>query len=216
VVIRYTPSDATRQTIPWVEYTDAQGRATAYTAKDAKPAAIKNFPVREMDCMDCHNRPTHAFSLPDRAVDQALSTGDISASLPYIKKKAVELLKTPYPSNQAAASAIPAALAKYYRESYAEVYGGRRAEIERSAGAVVAIYNRNVFPAMKLNWGNYPNNVGHTDFPGCYRCHDGQHLSAKGSAVTQDCNSCHQLLAMDEAMPKILTDLGLGPAPAKQ
>ena len=216
VTIRYKPSDATRQTIPWVEYTDAQGHATPYTGKSAKPAAIAKLPVRQMDCMDCHNRPTHAFALPDRAVDQALSAGDISASLPYIKKKAVELLKTPYPSNQAAASAIPAALAKYYRENYAEVYGSRKAEIERSAGGVVAIYNRNVFPAMKLTWGNYPNNVGHTDFPGCFRCHDDQHVSAKGSSVTQDCNSCHQMLAMDEAAPKILTDLGMGPAPAKQ
>jgi nitrate/TMAO reductase-like tetraheme cytochrome c subunit len=216
VTIRYKPADATRQTIPWVEYTDARGNATAYTAKDAKPEAIKNLPEREMDCMDCHNRPTHAFALPDPAVDQALSAGDISASLPYIKKKAVELLKTPYLSNQAAASAIPAALAKYYRENYAEVYGARRADIERSAGGVVAIYNRNVFPAMKLTWGNYPNNVGHTDFPGCFRCHDDQHVSAKGSSVTQDCNSCHQMLAMDEAAPKILTDLGMGPAPAKQ
>jgi hypothetical protein len=214
--IRYKPADESRQTIPWVEYTDAEGQSTEYLAKDAKPETLVRLPEREMDCMDCHNRPTHVFALPERAVDQALSVGDISATLPYIKKKAVELLKTPYPSNEAAASAIPAALLKYYQESYAEVYGARRAEIERSAGAVAAIYNRNVFPAMKLTWGNYPNNVGHTDFPGCFRCHDDQHVSAKGTAVTQDCNGCHQMLAMDEAAPKILTDLGLGPAPAKQ
>ena len=29
--------------------------------------------------------------------------------------------------------------------------------------------------------------------------------------MSQDCNLCHNLLAMDEKDPKILTDLGLSP-----
>lgn len=216
VVIRYKPGDESRQTIPWVEYTDGRGRTSAYIAADAKPEALANLPVREMDCMDCHNRPTHAYDLPERAVDRALSLGEIARALPYIKKKSVEVLKTAYPTREQAAAAIPAALEKFYRESYPGVYEKQRGEITRSAAAVLAVYNRNVFPQMKVTWGVYPNNIGHTDFPGCFRCHDDQHKSDGGKTVTQDCNACHQLLAMDEPAPKILSDLGLEPVASKQ
>ena len=64
---------------------------------------------------------------------------------------------------------------------------------------------------MNVKWGSYPNNIGHNDFPGCFRCHDDGHKNVKESAKTmsQDCNLCHNLLAMDEANPKVLVDLGL-------
>jgi cytochrome c2 len=74
---------------------------------------------------------------------------------------------------------------------------------------VLAVYNRNAFPEMKVAWGAYPNNIGHSDFPGCFRCHDGNHSAKDGRSVTQDCNACHNLLAMDEAKPKVLEDLGI-------
>lgn len=209
VLITYTPTDESRQTIPWVEYKDSQGVMTSYTAADAKPEARKNLPRREMDCMDCHNRPTHVFALPERALDQAMATGDISPTLPFIKKKALEVLKTPYPSQLAAEAAIPAVLEKYYQEAYPAIFTQRLPEIRSAAGQVLAIYSRNVFPDMKVTWGTYPNNIGHTDFPGCFRCHDEQHASASGATVTQDCSACHELLAMDETAPKILSDLGL-------
>ena len=169
-----------------------------------------------MDCMDCHNRPTHVYELPERAVDQALSAGEISRTLPFIKKQSVEILKAAYPSREAAAAAIPSALERFYKEWYPGVYSKSRADVARAAKAVLAIYNRNVFPEMKVTWGVYPNNLGHTDFQGCFRCHDDQHKSSDGKAVSQDCNACHQLLAMDEAAPKILSDLGLEPASGKQ
>lgn len=215
VVITYTPSDESRQTIPWVDYKDSDGNVTSYVAADVKPDARKGLPVREMDCMDCHNRPTHVFTLPDRAVNQAMSSGDISSTLPFVKKKALELLKTPYPSQAEAEAAIPVALEKYYQESYPDIFKTRLPEIRSAAGQVLAIYNRNIFPEMKVTWGTYPNNIGHTDFPGCFRCHDEQHTSASGSTVTQDCSACHEMLAMDEASPKILSDLGLEAAQNK-
>jgi hypothetical protein len=166
-----------------------------------------------MDCMDCHNRPTHAFSLPERSVDEAISAGDIPPSLPYVRKKAVELLRAEYPSSQQAEASIRSQLQRFYREQYPALSETRKAEIERAAAGIVAIYRRNVFPAMKVQWGTYPNNIGHTDFPGCFRCHDDQHKSSDGAVVRQDCSSCHQILAMGEEAPKILADLGLEPAP---
>ncbi len=206
--IEYAHSDPLRQSIPWVRYTGA-GRSSVYVAPDTKPEALESLPRRIMDCMDCHNRPTHEFELPENAVDRALADGAIPATLPFAKKQAVEILKKAYAS-RAEAAQIPAAVEQYYKDNYPGVYAGRSAEIARAAQALLGIFNRNVFPEMKLSWGTYPNNLGHVDFPGCFRCHDDQHASADGKKITQDCNSCHGLLAVEETSPKILSDLGMG------
>ena len=203
--IRYA-SDPNRQNIPWVEYRAANGKTTVYAAPGAKTAGLE---YREMDCIDCHNRPTHIFQMPEHAVDSAMAAGAIAPALPFAKKQAVDILRKRYASREAAATQIPAAFEGYYRASYPAVYAAQRNAVERSARALLAVWDRNVFPAMKVNWGTYPNNIGHTDFPGCFRCHDGNHVSATGASITQDCGACHNLLAVEEASPKILTDLGL-------
>ena len=207
VRIIYAPSDESRQNIPWVQY-NGPGRQTTYATAEAKPNG-GGVPLREMDCMDCHNRPSHTYQLPERAVDTAMHYGEISPALPFAKKTAVEVLKAAYPSRDEAAQRLPAAFEKFYRERYPDVWSKRQAEVKSSAQKTLAIYMANVFPAMKVTWGSYPNNIGHTDFPGCFRCHDGNHNSSDGKSVSQDCNACHNLLAMDEAEPKILTDLGV-------
>lgn len=216
--VRYAPADEGRQTIPWVEYSSPGAAPAVYVAPGAKPEQIAAMPVREMDCMDCHNRPTHTFEVPERAVDRAMSDGEISRDLPFVKKKSVEILRATYTSGEQAAAAIPAALARFYRESYPDIAARRGADIARAGRQLAAIYGRNVFPGMRVAWGSYPNNLGHTDFPGCFRCHDDTHATKDGKTVSQDCNACHQVLAMDEESPKILADLGLEAAPpaAKQ
>ncbi len=217
ISIAYYPSDESRQTIPRVEYRNAAtGRSAVYTAADAKPGALKDLAVREMDCMDCHNRPTHTFQMPEGAVDSAMASGAIPPALPFIKKTAVALLRKDYKSQDEAAAAIPGAIEKFYQSGNAAADATRQEEIARASKAVVAIYRRNVFPQMRVTWGTYPNNLGHMDFPGCFRCHDGNHAAPGGQAIPNDCNTCHQTLAMDEAAPKILTDLGLADGAAAQ
>jgi hypothetical protein len=130
-------------------------------------------------------------------------------TLPFIKKKGVELLKTPYGSNEEAGGKLPAALASFYQQGYPEVYRQRTQDILQTGKAILAIYNRNVFPDLKVTWGTYPNNLGHTDFPGCFRCHDGSHSAKNGKVIANDCNTCHEPLAMDEASPGILKTLNL-------
>jgi hypothetical protein len=208
VHIRYAYSDPSRQTIPWVEYTDANGHSTVYKVPDAK-ATPEGMTVREMDCIDCHNRPTHSFELPDRALNEALAAGSIPASLPFIKKQALEIIQRPYASKNEAAQKIPSAIEAFYRGSYPDLYRQHQAQISKAAQGVLAVYNRNVFPNMKVTWGTYPNNIGHNDFPGCFRCHDGNHAAEDGKSVTQDCSACHNLLAVEESNPKILSDLGI-------
>ncbi|HLW51548.1 MAG TPA: NapC/NirT family cytochrome c [Candidatus Angelobacter sp.] len=205
VKVRYFASDEKRQEIPWVEYTSA-GRTTVFAVAGARPDPSK---VREMDCMDCHNRPTHIFQLPDRAMDQALFAGEISPTLPFAKKTGVEILKRNYTSEKDAESRIPAAFEDYYRSTYPQIYAQRRDDVTRGGQKLLAIFNRNVFPDMKISWGTYINNLGHTDFIGCFRCHDDQHANAGGKTITQDCSACHNPLATDEKQPKILTELGL-------
>jgi hypothetical protein len=97
----------------------------------------------------------------------------------------------------------------FYQQYYSDLYGARSQDISQASQAILEIYNRNVFPDLKVAWGTYPNNLGHMDFPGCFRCHDGSHTTADGSAITQDCSTCHEPLAMDEASAEILKTLGI-------
>ena len=209
VLIRYWASDEARQTIPIVDYT-VKGKTTRFTASpDAKPTGEG----REMDCMDCHNRPSHAYDLPDRALDKAMANDLISADLPFAKKKGLEILKAEYKTREQAAERIPAAFKAFYQQNYPAVYAQRMADVDAAANEVAAIWGRNIFPAMNVTWGKYPINIGHADFPGCFRCHDGSHAAQDGNTITQDCNACHNLLGMDEKNPKILTDLGITSSP---
>ena len=207
--IRYGYSDEKRQAIAWVAYADASGSSTVYSSQTGKPTT-QGLTVREMDCIDCHNRPSHPFELPDRALNTALAAGAIPASLPFIKKQAMEVIQRSYPSREAAAQSIPSTIEAFYRDFYPDVYRQRQAQVRKASQAVLTVYSNNVFPDMRVGWGTYADNLGHTDYPGCFRCHDGNHASASGKTITRDCGACHNLLAVQESNPKILLDLGIG------
>ena len=209
--IHYVSIDEKRQVIPVVYYTDDKGKTIEFDSTDIKVTKeqLAKGEKRAMDCIDCHNRPTHAFELPENAVDLRMSRGAISSELPYIRKKAVELLKADYPDRDTAKSRIEDGITSYYRATYPDIYNTKRALVEQAADTVSAIYLRNVFPDMKVTWGVHPNNLGHNDFPGCFRCHDGSHTSADGQTISNDCSACHNLLAVQEENPKVLKDLGL-------
>ena len=214
--MQYIATDQHRQVIPQVTYTDANGKVTLFNSSDVKttPDELARGEHRKMDCMDCHNRPTHIFQVPERAVDLAMSQGSISPQLPFIKKQAVAVLRREYPDRAAATREIAATLDNFYRTSYPQVYAADSALIKTAIGTVQSLYEQNIFPEMKITWGTYPNNLGHTDFPGCFRCHDGNHTSADGRTISNDCATCHDLLAVSEKNPKILTELGMNPSPS--
>jgi formate-dependent nitrite reductase cytochrome c552 subunit len=138
-----------------------------------------------------------------------MSLGRISPELPYIKKKAVELLKVDYPARDVAKERILEELNKFYRTNYPQIYETRRTLVQEAGDEVANIYLRNIFPDMRVTWGVHPNNLGHNDSPGCFRCHDGSHTSADGQTITNDCSACHQVLAAGEENPKVLSDLGM-------
>ena len=147
-----------------------------------------------MDCMDCHNRPSHPFSAsPERAVDGAIARGEIPRTLPFARRQAVETLKIDYPSRPAAEAEIARRLREFYGQNYAPLVEARGSELDQLVRAAQRLYGRNVFPAMKVTWGAHENNLGHTDAPGCFRCHDDQHKTADGRLIKQDCDLCHDI-----------------------
>jgi hypothetical protein len=209
--IHYVSTDRRRQVIPRVTYLADDGHEVVYNSTEMKATReqLNAGEHRTMDCMDCHNRPTHAFQLPERAVDEAMAASRISPELPFAKKKSVELLRAEYAERDSAARKIPASFAEFYRTTYPDKYQTHRALVEASGQQVAEIYLRNIFPHMKITWGTYPNNIGHEDFLGCFRCHDGNHKSADGKLISDDCEACHTILAQEETDPKVLADLGL-------
>jgi hypothetical protein len=206
-LVTYEAADDKRQVIPSVNYQNPDGSFTQFVSTEAAQNGSARHERRTMDCMDCHNRPTHTFDMPESAVNREMAAGRISPSLPFVHKFSVELLKQNYSSRLAAQTQLPEAFRAYYKANYFSLYNSQQAQIEQAAATVLDIFNGNIFPEMNIAWGTYPNNLGHTDFPGCFRCHDGNHKSKAGSEITQDCNACHSLLAMDEADPKVLHEL---------
>jgi hypothetical protein len=185
------------------------GAKRVYTAANTNAGDLAKLPKYEMQCVDCHNRPAHTFELPERALNREMQFGGIPVTLPFIKKKGTEALNAEYKTSEEAARRIPEAIKSFYATSYPALSKSRAADIEQAANTVLAVYNRNVFPELKVSWGTYPNNLGHTDFPGCFRCHDGEHSSSDQNTISQDCGICHETVSVSETSPEILKTLGL-------
>jgi predicted CXXCH cytochrome family protein len=205
--IEYIATDTTDQTIPWVRKTNPDGSTTEFIASGASvPSAGQ---PRVMDCIGCHNRAAHSFDTAEGALDKMMAQGSPSASLPFLHKEGLALLNTKYSSQGEAKARISSGLITFYRSQYPAVWDTQRPQVETSANTLADIYAHNVFPAMNVRWGTHPNNIGHTDSAGCFRCHDGSHTSKSGVTITNDCSVCHNLVVSNEAHPKLLTDLGM-------
>jgi len=206
--IEYIATDPTRTTIPWVERHNEDGSVTTFAASSAGKTPPKGE-RRVMDCIDCHNRAAHTFVTPEEALNRAMAEGAVSPDLPWVHKKGLELLKANYASESEAHAKIPAQLEAFYRAEHPEVLAAKAAQVHSAGEQLAVLYSQNVFPFMKVTWGTHPNHIGHTSYPGCWRCHDGDHAATNGTSITQDCSACHSLLVQDEAKPKVLADLGI-------
>jgi hypothetical protein len=186
--VEFIATDSQRQSIPWVKFTDHDGKVTEYTIDGTTPEQLAQGERRSMDCMDCHNRPAHTFEpSPERAVDNAIASGELPRALPFTRREAVAALKDDYPSTEDGRRGIDARLRKAYAAQANDPM------LPRTIAAVREIYSRNVFPRMNVKWGTYPNNIGHVFFNGCFRCHDDNHKSSDGRVIKQDCETCHAM-----------------------
>lgn len=206
--IEYIAADEKRQEIPWVRMVNLKtGKVTEYisTEKPLSEKEITNANIRRMDCMDCHNRPTHIFHSPSYAVNLALGTRKIDPKLPSIKQTGVELLAANYDSTNSALNAIENGVKKFYQDNNLNLTNDKDGEISRAIVELQNIYRNNFFPNMKVRWDIYPTNIGHLNFPGCFRCHDGLHKSADGKVITNDCNACHAIIAQGKSQKMVFT-----------
>lgn len=191
--IEYITTDERRQIIPWVRIKDKDGNVTEYNNKfrPFPKDQIESAEKRKMDCVDCHNRPAHIYQPPDVAVDESFVAGRMDPTLPYLKREAVQLLSGKYETTEQALQAIDLGLNDFYQARYSDVYLQRSDSIRAAVAEVQRIYQTFFFPEMKTDWQTHPNNIGHLQTAGCFRCHDGQHFSDSGKMIRNDCNICH-------------------------
>ncbi len=193
-------SDAKRQTIPWVKYKNkATGKEYIFTDSENKAAqnkdSLNKMEHRSMDCMDCHNRPSHEFLAPSHYVNQLFAGNQISNSVPYLKTAAMEALNKDYSTKDSAFMGINNKMTSYYKKNHPDLYTKYQKEIKNAIAQVQKAFSVNVFPEMKVNYTVYPRNIGHLENNGCFRCHDDKHKSPEGKVISKSCSICHTIIA---------------------
>ena len=192
----YAADDEQRQKISWVKTVDKSGKEKVFVTPDSPYARTPPAPekIRKMDCIDCHNRPTHIFHAPYELLNNAMSRGDIDETLPGIKEKAMKLMSGKYASSDEAGQKIQETLTAQYQKTFGADYPSREKDVQKSVTEVVKLFRQNFFPVMKTRWDTHPNNIGHLVSQGCFRCHDGQHAAAGGDVISRDCKICHTII----------------------
>jgi hypothetical protein len=192
--IEYVATDAKLETVPYVRLKDQSGALREYFAPGVTPEQVATAPRRRMECMDCHNRPAHPIAATaSRAIDERMALGQISPTLPFIKRESVKALESPYESEAQAMDAIARALGDFYLSANRDLGASRQPDIQQAIEVVQTVYRHNVFPEMKVTFGSYPNNIGHIESPGCFRCHDDEKATKEGRKIGQDCELCHSI-----------------------
>ncbi len=194
VLIEYKAVDKQRQKIPWVKYTNLKtGKAVIFEDQNEplKKEQLDSLETRVMDCIDCHNRPSHNYKPPAFFVNNALTAGTIPVELPMIKSLAMDLTGKDYSTTDSAMLAIKNGINSYYKNNYPDIYNSKGQLVKRAINGLQAEYKQNIFPEMKVKWNAYPNNIGHLEFIGCFRCHNDQHTSKEGKVISKNCNLCH-------------------------
>lgn len=210
--VEYIATDEHRQEIGWVRVTREDGSVTEFSRRgrsltDEEKATLEK---RTLDCMDCHNQPSHQFPAPTHRVDRALATGSLSLELPSIKVQAVRALDGGYTTMSKAMTGIESSMRDFYQEKYPEVSKKQARALTSSIESLKSIYRETIFPYMRANWSVYPDNVGHLHSPGCFRCHNDEMESAQGDKVATACDTCHVILAQGKNTQHFDVDLEHG------
>ena len=194
--VEYIATDQYRQNIPWVRRIDLRtGQTTTFSVSGGpSQEEIGRSEIRTMDCIDCHNRPTHILRSPSDLLNRSMAAGYIDASLPDVKSVGVTLLDKKYDSGEAALQQIASGMASYYRDHYPDLAREKKPLISAAVSWLQEVYRENSFPYMKVRWDTYADNIGHLDSVGCFRCHDGLHKSSSGEVVGKECTKCHIIL----------------------
>jgi hypothetical protein len=194
--VEYAARDDKREDIAWVRYTNlTTGEVKIYQDEDnpLEPGQLDTLEIRTMDCIDCHNRPSHLYRSPTTFLNAALTAGEIPVQLPEIKSIALELCAEEYTTMDSALQAIAQGIRDFYRENYPEIAQNQPELIDRAVQGVQNAFSRNIFPDMRVRWDKYPNHIGHMEYKGCFRCHNNTHATETGETIRKDCNLCHAI-----------------------
>jgi nitrate/TMAO reductase-like tetraheme cytochrome c subunit len=197
VNIEYISENDERENITYVKYTDkATGKVTVYRNPDnpVEDSIINASQTRTMDCIDCHNRPSHNYKSPPVYFDKALLTGAVSKDIPFIKKVSMDILRQSFRDKDTALLTIKNHITNYYTTFDSNLYEQRTESINNSISAIQTAFSQNTFPAMKVTYDNYPEHIGHQETEGCFRCHNDAFKSESGRTITKDCNLCHTIV----------------------
>jgi hypothetical protein len=198
VKIEYIPSTLNRETIPWVKLTNLKtGKVHIYQDEEnaLSKEAMDTLPLRTMDCMDCHTRPSHMYKSPQKFVDEALINGKIPKELPFIKFASMKFLKENYSNKDTALITIADSIRNFYKANYPEIFNTKNEMITKAIAGITDGFSKNIFPFMKVRWDAYPDHIGHQESDGCFRCHSDKHKNQEGKIISKDCNLCHTIIA---------------------
>jgi hypothetical protein len=195
--VYYYATDSLNQNIPYILVYNPDNTTTAYIDTEAgfDPSTVKADQLQKMDCITCHNRAAHGVKNPSATVDQLIARDLVSVKIPNIKMKGAEVIGASYPTVTAASEAIKA-LDGYYQSTFADFYSANKDLVTKAIQALQDSYASSNFPDQKFNWQTHPNNIGHQDSAGCFRCHDGKHLNNTGASIRLECNICHTIPAV--------------------
>ncbi|MGB2965755.1 MAG: NapC/NirT family cytochrome c [Anaerolineales bacterium] len=213
--VLYLPLDKEEQKIPYVRVVAEDGSSMEYIDinSELKPDQIIDEDLKEMDCITCHNRITHLVSYPEDIIDQLMERGLISTAIPEIREVALETYYKEYSSMQTALASFDL-LDYYYQEKYPDFYTQNSSKITQAIDELQTSYSFTVFLGQKSDWTSHPDNIGHENSPGCFRCHDGQHLNPDNEAIRLECNLCHAIPVVSEAGDFLtVIELSTGPEP---
>lgn len=205
--VYFYTDDRLKQTIPYIKEVGPDGKVTEFF--DVEAGLPPDFgsqiesQLHRMDCIDCHTRISHLFRSPSDAMDNALANGLVDRNIPYIKDVSTKVLDQEYPSIDAGLGAVEG-IEGWYKVNQPDYYAANPQTVQEAVVAVKGVFSTTVFPNLKVGWQTHPDNIGHRLFPGCFRCHDGKHISSEGRAIRLECNLCHSI-------PEVVVGEGLAP-----
>lgn len=198
IKVEYIAIDSVRDHIPWIRYTNRKTGEIHIFEDNDNPIDIKlmdQYEIRTMDCIDCHNRPSHDYQTPIIFINDAITAGKIPNELPDIKYLAMEILGRQFSSTDSAMDYIRDEIYNYYEIMYEDIFTNQKTMLDQTISSIQEAFKKNIFPEMKVSWNAYHNHIGHLEFKGCFRCHDDKHSNLQGDQIRMDCNLCHTIVA---------------------
>jgi hypothetical protein len=210
VNIEYISENDKRENITYVKYTNKSSGKVKIFRNDSNPISdslLQASKTRIMDCIDCHNRPSHNYKSPPVYFDKAMLTGAISKDIPFFKKVSMGILRDTFTDKDTALMKINDGITGYYKTSFGEYYTKNQAIIDKSIAAVQKAFGENTFPKMKVTYDHYPEHIGHLESDGCFRCHNDAFVAEDGSKISRDCNLCHNILGQGKEGSMVYTSV---------